>query len=184
VRSSRQRSATAAAGGTPRGIVVEHPQHEARDVGGDGRLVRAEAHGELVAKLLEHREVRLGAARRHRQRAAEHHARRDEAEAVDVALRTLDAVEALGRHELQRAEHDARGVRLALIDVPARDAEVEELHFAAERDPDVRRLDVAVDEVERLPVASAGSTQRRARSRSPRRSRAPAGSESATSRSS
>ena len=70
-------------------------------------------------------------------------------EPVDVALGSIDEIEALGSHVPDRSEHERARLRFARIEVGARDAEVEDLRLARGGDLDVRRLDVAVEDSQR-----------------------------------
>ena len=76
----------------------------------------------------------------------------DDPERVEVAP-PVDVLAArlLGRHVAELALEDAL---LLGEEARARDAEVGDLHRALEREEDVLRAHVAVDDVERLPASS------------------------------
>ena len=80
----------------------------------------------------------------------------DDAEAVDVAAgvdRVRLAAGLLGRHVGRRAEHLAVGRHRRVVGVALGQAEVHEVRLAVGVEQDVRRLDVAVDDAERVRAA-------------------------------
>ncbi len=109
--------------------------------GGGRRRIEAHDRGErlVVGAALERADVR-------------DHLVEDDAEREQIAaLIELVRLTLLGR-QVRDLAHDRPGLGLRVAVARFRDAEVEDLHGAVEADHQVRRRDVAMDDVERLAV--------------------------------
>ena len=84
------------------------------------------------------------------------HLEQHDAQRIDVPLGGVDAVDPLLRHVAQRSKGHLAGLSLAALEVPLGDTEVEHLDVAGGGDPDVARLDVPVQQLQRPPIGALG----------------------------
>jgi hypothetical protein len=147
-------------GRASRGLRRQHLGHQLDHrgirLGGDGGEAGLQVGVELARQ--QHRAVDLLERHPVEQAGAGEPLEQDAPEGVHVG-RGLDPllVEALGRHVQVAAHHRVvRGLGLARDVGGPGDAEVEELDLAVATDADVRGLDVAVDEVDRLAAPPLG----------------------------
>ena len=117
--------------------------HDRGEQTGEGGSVPLGIHG---AAVLEHGPEKLP-----RQKLPEHDAKDVE---IGSPVRRL-VFELLGR-EVSRLAQQASLHRLRRFVLPLREAEVEQLHLARKSDPNVRRVDVPVDQAEVLEVVGIG----------------------------
>ena len=130
------------------GIACERAEHDRVELR-RARLVERRRRHDVAALDLEQGLV-LVLAREQRPRRQQ--LVRDHADGEQVGARVeLLARDRLGRHVRELSLH-AAGLRAKLRRLRLRDTEVDDLDVARARDEHVRRRDVAVDELERLPV--------------------------------